>query len=288
MACRTLGGSWLIGKDFLAGDRPELGMTATAGGILVRPLERKDGLLVVEPRRPPAGGVMTFCAAGRAIGVGELRPMWIGMTLFARCRRCLEIDMHQRALHADGPVTPRALHCPVRPFKSELRLRVVEEVQVAPLLRGMARLAPIHLASGNLLHARPKLTLVWVRVTRLASQFREVVGHGFRFASGLMTFAASYSHMPAGQHECALLVPLQSEGRSAEALFGVALFATVLIRRSRKLPLVYVLVAARTARKFHLEERGLARGDMALGAVHRGMFLAQRETGSRMVCSQKL
>lgn len=103
--------------------------------------------------------------------------MWVVMTLLAFPRRRLEIDMHQRAFHRHRPMTPRALHCPMRSFQRKLGAGMVEEMEIVPLLRGVTSLATCRSACGNPLHARTELAFVRIRMTRLASQVREVVGN---------------------------------------------------------------------------------------------------------------
>lgn len=71
-------------------------------------------------------------------------------------------------------------------------------------------------------------------------------------------------------------MPHQRKRGRTIRLHGVAAFAAVFIRRERELAVVLVAVTIEACREFHLEERGLAGGEMALRAFDRRMLALER------------
>lgn len=121
MAGGAFCGRWLIKENLFLFHIAELRVASLARRVLVRALQRKDRLLVIEARRTPAARVMAFCTTSNVVRVGELRPMWVVMTLLAGERGGAEIDVQQLALHRRWPMAADALHRFVRPSEVELR-----------------------------------------------------------------------------------------------------------------------------------------------------------------------
>lgn len=86
-------GGRLIEQHRLIANRLELRMAALARRVLVRPSEREDGLLVIERRWPPPRAVVAVRTLRHAIRVGELRPMWVVVTLLAQQRSFAKIHV---------------------------------------------------------------------------------------------------------------------------------------------------------------------------------------------------
>lgn len=163
MATRALRRRGLVEKHLFVRYFTELRVAPLAGRVLVCALQRKEGLLVIEVRRPPAVRVVAFRAARHTIGVGELRPMWVVMTLLARCGSGLEIHVHELALHGRRAVAADALNRLVSAGEIKLGGGVIEPLQVVPSLRRVAGLATGGFAMlSNTFHPRAELAAMWI------------------------------------------------------------------------------------------------------------------------------
>ena len=103
----------------------------------------------------------------------------------------------------------------------------------------------------------------------------------------LVALIAGHRGMSARQRELRPLMHGNREKRALKTLHVVAVFAPVAMGRTGKLPIMRVLVAVRAIRELHLVNGVLARGDMALRALHGGMFALERIPGSLMFLHAK-
>lgn len=97
-----------------------------------------------------------------------------------------------------------------------------------------------------------------------------------------MALRAVNSHVRPGEREAALLVLRDRKGRRLEAVDGMARFALSLIGRSRKLPVVDVLVAVEAFCESDLVLRRSTGWNVALRALYGRVLPQQRIRGGRM------
>ncbi len=86
----------------------ELHVASLTGRVKVCAPQREDRLLMIKASRAPSARVMALHTARHMIGVCELRPVWVVMTLLAGQRRRAEFHIRQLALHRGRPVAPDA------------------------------------------------------------------------------------------------------------------------------------------------------------------------------------
>ena len=149
-------------------------MTSAAPHVLVRALQGKRRLLVIDKRWPPLGS----CVAVRAVRdtgrdtarLHKLRSVYVLVTVFT-LRRCrVIVDIGELALQVRRLVAARALHCLVRARQLELRIVMVEVRQFRPGLRRVAAFTSRRLSRGtNQLHPGGKLSLVRIVVAGRAA-----------------------------------------------------------------------------------------------------------------------
>ena len=93
----------------------------------VRALERKRSpRVVIESRRFPLRGVVTLDARSDAIRFDKLPPMDIGMAIFALCRGCGEVRVHQFGFKIRRLVAINACHRAVRTDQRKRSLSMIE------------------------------------------------------------------------------------------------------------------------------------------------------------------
>jgi hypothetical protein len=127
---------------------------------------------------------------------------------------------------------------------------------------------------------------MWICVTTLASQALPVVLRSwFRFEIRRLLVAvdARNSHVTSAQTKASFLVLAQAECRRQEPLQVVAIFATVEVWGTGKLPGMIVGVTIRAVAKLHRIDGGFALRNMALCALQRGMLALQRVGGRRVL-----
>jgi len=96
---------------------------------------------------------------------------------------------------------------------------------------------------GDFQHALAELSLMRIFVATRACEIIPAVNrsrHGFQFRAFFVTVATRSSDMSSRQGELRLFVPGQSEGGRSIAFQGVALLASVEIRRRGELGIVLV------------------------------------------------
>lgn len=81
--------------------------------------------------------------------------------------------------------------------------------------------------------------------------------------------------MCAGQRKPRVAMLGDGEGRAVEIHNCVAVFASVLVRRGGKLPVMRVFVTIRTGREFHFVNGVFASREMALPTFNRNVFSPQ-------------
>lgn len=116
-------------------------------------------------------------------------------------------------------------------------------------------------------------------VTRGTTHVGEMERQDFiRPASGahFMTIGARHSPMCAGQRKPRVAMLGDGEGRAVEIHNCVAVFASVLVRRSGKLAVMRVFVTIRTGREFHFVNSVFASREMALPTFNRNVLASQR------------
>ena len=131
------------------------------------------------------------------------------------------------------------------PYQRKLRFRMVKAVERLPVCSRVAGFAADRRAVRELpFHRFAELPLVWIHVTARTGTVVKSIFHG-RWRSrwnNFMAIRAKDSDVRAGQRETGLFVARQRKPRRLEALQVVTRFATVLMRRSGKLPFVNILV----------------------------------------------
>lgn len=121
---------------------------------------------------------MTLGAARNPVAVGELRPMWVLMTLRALSGRRMKVGVQERPFHGSGAMACGAFRRPVCAYQRKCCAAMVEQTEVVPLSRRMARLASQRAASGvDAHHACAELAAMGIGVACFASQRIEVIGN---------------------------------------------------------------------------------------------------------------
>ena len=268
-------------------------VAARAGHILVQPLQRELGaLVVIEERGFPFRRVMAVHARRHA-GLLKLLAMRVFVASFALERRRREVRLHQFRLHVWRLVAIDTGRCLVRPGQHKVRLAVVKALDILPVLGGVAGLATRWRSiRPRLLHALGELVVVRVLVTGLAIQIIPVIEHhrlglGVRVLRLFMAVRAGDGNVAAREGEPRILVPLQCERRRLEAVHRVAVFALVLVGRGGELPVVRILVAVRAILELDLVLRVLAFVDVALGAIHCEVLPFQRIVARVMILGRE-
>ena len=273
MAAFTLFGRVLVEEDLLPLKLAVVLMAAGARHVLVEPLKRELGLLVVvKQRRLPLGGIVTIDTGGHAV-LGELLAVDIFVAVFALGGSGREVRLDQLGLHIGRLMAVDAGRGPVRPQQRERSLGMVKARELIPFLRGMAGLAASRDAiHESFPHALGKLAIVRILVAGFARQILPMVEHrrlgrSFRMLRLLMTVRADHGNVAPGEREMRVLVPLQGKRRGLVPVERVALFAFVQIGRIRELAVMVIMVAVHTLFELDLVLCLFTLRDVALVAI---------------------
>ena len=212
---------------------------------------------------------MAVCARRSSRLCNELAAVWVHVATFAALWRSLKLRLSRSGQRF---VTRTACDGAVRPQQGELRLAVVESVDIRPRPCAVAGLAAKRCAVWPTpRHAVLKLTMMGILMAgRTASIFeakRQNLVRSMRHLR-LMAIVARDGHVCAGQRVFRISMLCDSEERAVKILYGVAAFAAIAVRRAGKLPIVHVLMTVRAFRKLHLVDRVLAGRNVAFVAVH--------------------
>jgi hypothetical protein len=258
------------------------GMALRAGHGLVTASEGELGaLVVIEGRRRPSLNGVAIRAWGNPVLGGELSSMRVGVAGIAVLRRSLELDVMSagKRLVAIG-----ASDHAMRSDQVEFRLRMVEPFDVNPGTRVVAGLAPQGRSIGAAKsHAILEFALVRIGVARRAGAVLEMEWQDFVRAAAqpdLVAIRAGHGGVGSGKRKARVFVLRGRKRGPVEIFYGVAIFATILVRRGGKLIVMGVLMAIHTGGEFDLIQRVFARRRVALVAGHRRMFSFQRILGS--------
>jgi len=128
-------------------------------------------------------------------------------------------------------------------------------------------------------HAILEFALMGIGVAGRASAVREMERQNLVRSSGearFVTLRASDSHVSPGKREASVLVLGNGERRAMKVLYGVAVFAAILVRRGGELFVVRVLMAIRARRELHFVDSVLASRRVAFVASDGRMFPLER------------
>ena len=237
-------------------------------GVTAGQREWRPFVVVKRRRHPPLRG-MAIGARGFARPVLELAPVRLLVAGFTLLRRPFELNlMFPRQRLVALPASQRA----VRTQQGELRLRMVKTVYVRPRSRVMAGLASEDRAVGPAFrHPLAELSVMRVLVACRATGVRKVEGQNLVGARGkprFVAFVARHRRMRSRQRKLCLLVHCNRVQRTVIVLHRVAVFATVVVRRTRELAVMCVFVAIRAMSEFDFVNGVLARRNVALRAFH--------------------
>ena len=127
-------------------------------------------------------------------------------------------------------------------------------------------------------------------VAACATHVREAERQDFVGTAGgahLMTIRARYGSVSAGQNESSVTMFGDGKGRTVKILHCVATFTFVFVGRSRKLPVMRVLVAVQAGGELHLVDGVFACRQMAFRAFDSNVFSPQRISGGVMFLDAK-
>lgn len=272
VARRTLFGCRLVEEHGLTRNEPGRLVTLRAVYVLMSAAQRELGpLIMIEQRRLPFHAVVTF-STSRDARFGKLFRVHIFVAIFALRWRCLEVHIDQLGFQVRRLVAAGAAGRPVRSHEREWGFRMIEPGQVLPRLRRVARLASCNdLVRSNLLQAFLELPLMRIRVATRATQALPVVDNrrlGPELRRFFVAVGAGHGKVSAGKNELRFFVARKGKSGGLVAFQTVAAVTSVEVRRCGKLSGVTVAVAIRATIELHLEQRVLALGNMALGALH--------------------
>ena len=246
-------------------------VASLAAHVLVRSSQReRSATFVIEKRWLPLRGIVAIGAGGDPT-LGKLFAMRILVALLALSRSRFKIHIHQPRLKVRRFVAIHTSRRAVCPQQRERRLGMVKAGEFAPRFGGVTGLATHRLSAKPFLqHAVFELILVGIVVATRARETFPVIER--RSIPGpldwfLMAISAGNGNVAAGKHEARLLVACQRKRGRPVALQIVALFASIKVRRSRKLAVVLIAVAIRTLLELDLEQRVLPFWDVTLRAL---------------------
>jgi len=184
-----------------------------------------------------------------------------------------------------------AHHGPVRSQQRELRLRVIEPIDVRPGLHGVTHFA----AKRRPIRAPPRhpvfeLPLVRVRVTRRAGavfKFERQDLVGPPAGADLMTITASHGHVRSRQGKPASSMLRNRVCAPMEIHHRVTRLALIVVGCGGELIVVRILVAVAASRELYLVNRVLARRNVALRALHSNVLALQRVPRTVMLLHSK-
>lgn len=127
-------------------------------------------------------------------------------------------------------------------------------------------------------------------VAACATHVREAERQDFVSTAGgayLMTVRARYGSVSAGQNESSVTMFGDGKCRTVKILHCVAAFTFVFVGRSRKLPVMRVLVAVQAGGELHLVDGVFACRQMAFRAFDSNVFSPQRISGGVVLFDAK-
>ena len=250
-------GCWLIEQYQFSLDFMLQGMALVAAHFLVAAGEGElRAFIVIEGRRFPALNRVAVRARRNAILGGELSCVCVGVASVAVLRRSFELDVMRASKRF---MAIAASDHAVRSDQIEFCLRVVEPLYVNPganIVAGFAtRGCSIHAAKG---HAIVEFTLVRIVVARRAGAVLEFERQDFILPPaqpGLVAFGAGYGDVGPGKSKARILVFGDRKCGAVEILYGVAVFAAILVRRRGELLVMFVFMAIQAGGEFDLIDR---------------------------------
>ena len=166
------------------------------------------------------------------------------------------------------------------PEKRKLRFRVVKTADIRPGPRVVTRFAAKWRPIRPLLrHAILELAMMNILMTACTSHVFENEGQDLVRSAGGAHFVAIVTGdrgVRPSQLEACLLVHGHGESRLVEILYGMAILASISVGRGSKLMVMWVFMAIKAGREFDLVDGVLARGEMALVALHLDVLALQR------------
>jgi len=266
------------------------GMAHGAAHICMRPGQRKlRAFIVVKRRGRPAlvhMAIPTFCDS--AFG-SKLAAVRIRMAGFAILRRSLELNLVGTGGHLVAFV---ACGRAMRSQQCKFCFRMVEAADVDPGFGAVAGFAAQRGSVGALLrHALLEFSLVGIRVAGSARAVLEMERQNLVGSSGETGFVAVRTgdgHVSPGQHKAGVLVLGDGEGRAMKVLYGVAILATVLVRRGGKLLVMRILMAIRAGRELYFVDGVFSGRRVALVTSDSRMFSFERIMRCRVLLHAKL
>ena len=263
------------------GSRLRVASVARNVGMASRQRKRR-ALIMVEGGRRPAHSGVTIRAARLAV-LGELPRVNVGMTLLAIFRRALERDF---ANPGSSLMAGTAGHGTVGANQWKIGFRVIEAFCVDPRLHAMASLATHGRAVGSAQrHLSIELTVMRIGVAGDTTSILEIEWQCLietRADNFFVTLDARHNGMSAFERKARFLVHGNRKSRSVKIAHRVAAFATVLVGGLGKLPFMDILVAIEALVELDLINRIRPGWNMALRALHAGMFSQERIDGARV------
>ena len=271
----------LVEQNFFTLHDADRLMAVRARHFLVGSLQRERGAFLVIKHgglpfetRVAAGAVWWF------LPHGELPTVNVFMASRTEFGRGAEIHAAYVLPQVGWVVTPFAGDSAMCSDEREGRRGMIEPGNLLPGAGRMAGFAPCQRAVGTShVHALVKLALVRVDMTDHAGSIVKSVFHkSGRVATvyRLVAFKASNCEVSSGERKLRLIVSRQAEVGWLKPPDGMAVLASVLMRRCGELPLVYVRMAGDTKGVLYLEDRINALGDMALRTGHVSVLSFQR------------
>ena len=263
-------------------------MARGAANVSMCTLQRElRARLMVEQRRFPFGGVVALRAAWVRAVPRKLVCVDVFVAPFAPPRRRFEDYVPHGQLKIRRLVATPARDAAMTSHQVECRGGMIEAGNLRPSLCGMAGLA----SDGNplrscFLHPLGELAAVGIFMAARTGEIAEAVRDRESSAQGLlrlMAIAAGHGHVSAGQREARPPMPIEGKGGGSKAFDRMAAFTAVVVRRTRKLPLMNVRMAIRAMAVFDLVERFQPGRQMAFGTGNCGMPALQRIRGCGVI-----
>jgi hypothetical protein len=280
---------WFIEENGIAVDESCESVALFALYMRVPALQRQLGaFVVIERGRHPTLRIVTTLAESPSVVILKLATVRFFMAGIAILGCALELNF----LRADRSfVASATFDCAVSAKERKFCFGMIESVYVRPGIGIVTRLATEGRSAGTFaLHSIFELAVMRIRMACRAGYVgkteRQDLISAMRFARGMATRARN-GRVSAGKRETWVAMHGDGVKGAVEIHDGVARFAAIVERRLGELIVVYILVAIGAIRKLDLVLRGLAGGNMALGAFDRDMLPLQRILWSRMLFDTK-
>ena len=224
--------------------------------------------VVIESGRNPARSIVAIIAMCRIVLGNELANVGVFVARLALFGRSFEPGL----VSGGGLVTISTTNRAVSAKQGEFGFRMIEAVDVGPRFDGVTGLAAKRRAIGPLTrHVFIEFALVRIFMAGGAGTVFEFEGKnliGAASESDLMAVRASHGRMCASQGVARIAMLLDRVRSAVPVGHRMAIFTAVLVRSPGELIVVRILMTVGAKFEFNFVNRILARGNVALGAVH--------------------